>query len=76
MSIIIRNLGPTTEQNADDPMGERQYELRINNRVLAYFKHTRKNGLAACLREAANAAEQGYFNNETNTIDYFLKEKN
>lgn len=51
--IAIINRGPET----DDPMGERSYTVGINNEVIATFKHTRRDGLATCLRKAADAVE-------------------
>jgi hypothetical protein len=51
--IAVVNVGPYTE----DSGGERNYELRINQRVLATFTHARRDGLAACLRAAAAAAD-------------------
>jgi hypothetical protein len=35
-----------------------EYELRINYVVICKFKHQRKDGLAACLKAAAAAAER------------------
>ncbi len=42
----------------DSPFGIHDYELRINAKVIARFKHKREEGLAACLKEAAKAAEK------------------
>ena len=52
MSIIITNVS-----EHDDLEGENDYVLRINSREIARFKHIRKDGLAECLRRAADAAE-------------------
>ncbi len=53
MSIIIQNI--TREQI---PVGENQYVCRINDKVICYFNHDRSyNGLAQCLRDAADAVE-------------------
>ena len=43
----------------DSPLvGLNHYELRINDRVMTTFEHVRKvNGLASCLRDAADAME-------------------
>jgi hypothetical protein len=38
--------------------GECTYRLQINRRLLTRFKHHRPDGLAACLRMAADAAER------------------
>lgn len=51
MSVIITNVS-----EHDDLEGENDYVLRINNREIARFKHVRKEGLAECLRRAADAA--------------------
>jgi len=52
--IAIINKGPHT----NDIGGERNYEVRINNKVICTFKHKRTNGLAVCLMEAAKAVEK------------------
>lgn len=52
--IAIVNKGPQT----DDPGGERTYEVRINSRVVARFKHARREGLATCLDKAAQAVRK------------------
>lgn len=52
MSLIITNVS-----KHDDLAGTNDYELRINTTVLVCFKHTRSDGLAACLRAAADAYE-------------------
>ncbi len=71
MSILITNMGPTDDDQANDVLGERNYVLKINEKVLGYFKHYRKDGLSKCLMKAASIAK----NHETNHIDLFLKEK-
>lgn len=40
------------------PVGTQDYELRINARVIAHFKHKREDGLTVCLQKAAQAAEK------------------
>ena len=40
------------------PTGLNKYEIRINNRVIAKFKHKREDGLAACLRHAASTVDK------------------
>ncbi|MCP4393913.1 MAG: hypothetical protein GY804_06550 [Alphaproteobacteria bacterium] len=53
MSIIITNI-----TNEHVPVGENQYVVRINQRVICEFSHRRTyNGLAQCLRDAADAVE-------------------
>ena len=54
--IAIVNVGPHDDQ---DPTGWRTYEVRINHEVIATFRHKREHGLAACLRIAARAVEDG-----------------
>lgn len=44
----------------EDNYGLNQYELRINSRVIAKFDHVRSEGLAVCLRKAAEAAERAH----------------
>ena len=51
MSIIIQNM-------KGDALGVCTYQLRINQKVIAEFEHSRPDGLAVCLRKAADAAEQ------------------
>lgn len=40
------------------PIGWHEYELRINTRVVARFRHKREEGLTKCLERAAEAAEK------------------
>ena len=51
MSIIIQNMG-------GNPLGVCKYQLRINQKVIAEFEHSRPDGLTACLKKAADAAEK------------------
>lgn len=41
-----------------NPTGLCGYEIRINRDLIAKFKHNRPDGLAQCLREAADAVDQ------------------
>ena len=52
--ISIINIGPHTQ----DLGGERNYEVRINDKTICTFKHSRINGLSVCLLEAAKAVEK------------------
>ena len=52
MSIIIQNI-----TDVPTSVGSNKYQLRINSTVIAEFYHNREDGLAACLRKAAIAAE-------------------
>lgn len=54
MPVIIENMGPTGAH--DD---ERFYRIRVNQDIIARFTHRRGEGLAACLRKAADAVEGG-----------------
>ncbi|MDP2902412.1 MAG: hypothetical protein Q8N96_04815 [Methylovulum sp.] len=40
------------------PIGWNEYELRINEKVIATFRHKREEGLTKCLELAAAAAEK------------------
>ena len=40
------------------PIGWQDYELRINDAVIAKFRHKREDGLTKCLQLAAAAAEK------------------
>ena len=62
--IAIINQGPYT----DDPGGEREYTLQINDKIMTRFKHKRKHGLAACLRAAAKAWELEELKNHSGEI--------
>jgi hypothetical protein len=53
--IAIVNTGPHDDSN---PLGERTYEVRINSKVIATFKHKRGDGLGVCLLEASKAVEK------------------
>lgn len=53
MSVIISNIS-----RHNDTRGLNQYEVRINrDPVIANFEHVRSEGLAACLRRAADAVD-------------------
>ena len=60
--IAIVNVG-------GDPLGVSQYELRINQDVVARFQHNRLDGLARCLREAARVAERAKWEEMRQIID-------
>ena len=63
--IAIVNLGPapgnrrrwSAHDQPRDPLGPYLYQIRINERVVTTFTHTRGDSLATCLRAAADAAE-------------------
>ncbi len=53
MSIIITNV-----TNDHKPTGVNDYVVKINNRVICEFTHDRSyQGLAQCLRDAADAVD-------------------
>lgn len=53
MPIIIENI---SEQPRSDDQ-KHSYRLRINGRRIAVFEHRRDEGLAECLRRAAEAID-------------------
>lgn len=53
MAIIIHNISG----DDFDYTGLNKYQVRINQKVIAEFEHTRSDGLAECLRKAAEAVE-------------------
>lgn len=55
--IAIVNMTPQAEFE-EDPFGTHLYEVRINRIPKARFSHTRGEGLAVCLRRAADAVER------------------
>jgi hypothetical protein len=52
--ILIRNLGANGDT---DPGGWREYELVVPGMKRLTFRHKRSDGLAVCLRKAADAVE-------------------
>ena len=52
--ITITNVGP---YNDPDKGGWRTYEVRINSKLISTFTHKRSDGLATCLRRAANSVK-------------------
>lgn len=50
MSIVIQNMGGPSD-------GVCTYELRINRDTICAFTHNRRDGLATCLRTAADAVD-------------------
>ena len=55
--MIIENLGPTSPEE-DHPGGLRNYRVRVNREPIASFQHYREDGLADCLRLAAEAIDE------------------
>ena len=53
--IAIVNVGPKDDPNV---FGVRDYEVRINTRVVCSFKHRRADGLSKCLMEASRAVAE------------------
>ncbi|TVQ95493.1 MAG: hypothetical protein EA399_17710 [Desulfovibrionales bacterium] len=57
MPIIISNMGSPNRIEGEDPGGLRRYEVKINTELIATFDHCRRDGLAVCLRLAAEAVD-------------------
>ena len=53
MAIIVHNI----TEGGIDYAGINKYQVRINQKVIAEFEHLRTDGLAVCLRKAADAVE-------------------
>lgn len=53
MSVVIQNVTKHSK-----PTGIHDYVLRINAEEICRFKHRREDGLAECLRRAAEAVEK------------------
>jgi len=56
--IAIVNKGQLSEDGKYDSGGERRYVVKVNMKVVAEFTHFRRDGLAVCLRKAAEAVEK------------------
>jgi hypothetical protein len=56
MAVLIVNV--SEDHAVPYGSGIQHYELRINYKVLAKFTHTFEDGLAICLRKAADAMEE------------------
>lgn len=52
-----------------DMSGECEYRVQINNELITTFKHSRPDGLAECLRKAADAVE----NQREEHINYIVQ---
>ena len=55
MPIIITNTGSPYRREEEDSGGLRNYEVRINCKLITSFQHSRRDGLAVCLRKASEA---------------------
>lgn len=55
--------------------GRNQYALMINNTEIAEFEHVYEEGLAGCLRKAADAAEQIQLSEISDLMNYMIMEK-
>jgi hypothetical protein len=53
--IGVRRLGHLRTEDRD---GRYPYEVHVNGERIATFDHARRDGLASCLRAAAEAAER------------------
>ena len=63
-------MGPTEDNPTADPQGEYNYQVKINDKLICFFKHERHKGLAACLSAASKAVSkrQSY-----DLIDFYTK---
>ena len=55
--ITIVDVGKRHDKDKDI-MGWRNYEVRINEKVICKFQHHKSNGLAQCLLKASEAIEK------------------
>lgn len=53
MSVIITNIDKHPRET-----GPHEYVVKINSATVACFTHNREDGLATCLRRAANAVQR------------------
>lgn len=56
--IAIINIKPGEKENSPS-----KYEVKINNKHITYFYHTRKDGLSVCLEKAAEAVKKASIKN-------------
>lgn len=66
--IAIINTGETDEE------GRAHYRLQINHKLIAEFDHFRVDGLSACLRLAADAADRTHFE-EVDAVVKMIEDK-
>lgn len=67
--IAIINDGSNSE-----PTGVRRYRVQINRKLICEFDHVREDGLAVCLRKAADAVENSEFNTVLDAVALIYKE--
>jgi len=67
MSIIITNKGQAHGENETT----RIYHIKINEKLITEFTHDRENGLAECLRKAADAVDKRRLISEANLQEHF-----
>ena len=58
ITIINTGIAGSCSDAPASYQGECNYMLRVNRQVVAEFSHVRKQGLAECLRKAAEAVEK------------------
>lgn len=68
--IAIVNIGGG---DPDDLGGWRHYEVRINKQVICRFRHKRSDGLAVCLRKAADSVDEHQLQEQREFMDALLK---
>ena len=56
----------------NSPFGWHDYELRINTKVIAIFRHKREEGLTKCLERAAEAAEKAKWMQAKEIVDLLV----
>lgn len=54
MGIFIQNIKPRPPRAS----GVHMYKICINSNLIAFFDHKREDGLATCLRKAAEAVDK------------------
>ena len=54
MPVIIENHSPHQMMDHE----KHQYRLKVNDEHIAWFRHRRDEGLAECLRRAADAVDK------------------
>ena len=67
MSIIITNKGQAPGENETT----RIYHIKINDKLITEFTHDREDGLAECLRKAADAVDSKGLADGVNVFDNF-----
>ena len=72
MSIHIHNISES--KGVEYGTGKQHYQLCINQKVMAEFEHNFNEGLATCLRKAADAFEKKEANEWKELYHAFMTE--